>query len=346
MHDRRPLQEAQMLAQEQQPHQGARRRLQAHQGAEGLGRHPRQREHLQAYRERRWTITATPSPAAAHRAGTVAVPAWASRWERSRRPPPRCPGWSRAGPGSPPPSGRRRCKAPSTRPRPAPAPRRVQSSGAAPAWIGSSKRQAGHRQRHPREIHRPARMDQRHRQRPGKFQRHRDAQGNRAAAPCRKEIHHPQRDAVNHKRRQFAPRHCARQGRPIDQHDHRRQPHAQRHRALAPTCGKQLLGDGSADLETEDRDQQAPPRRSRRRLLLDFCDMAAPSIFSFVTAVASKPVKVGVPHTLPCHPRRARAAASTEGTGTQVVKTAQGARPGSPFLGRWMRASPGMTRRP
>ena len=109
-----------------------------------------------------------------------------ARWERSRRPPPRCPGWSRAGQARPRLLAEDDVERPAQRPPPARTPRRVQSSARAPRWIGSSKRQARHRQRHPEKIHRPARMDQRHRPAARKIPAPPRCPAEWCAAPCRK----------------------------------------------------------------------------------------------------------------------------------------------------------------
>ena len=84
------------------------------------------------------------------------------------------------------------------------------------------------------------------------------------AAPYREEIHHPQRNAVNDKRAPVRPAPLRAPGPSDRQHDHRRQPHPQRHRTLGPTSGNSCLAMEAPIWNRRSRPAR-PRRRSRRR---------------------------------------------------------------------------------
>ena len=123
---------------------------------------------------------------------------------------------------------------------------------------GKQDHQSGNRQRHPKKIGGLARREQRHRQRSGKFQRHCDPQGHGAQRHVKKEIHDPQRGAIDQQRLPIAARKTRTPGPSKGNQDQGGEAHAQRHRALRAHRGKQLLGQRSAGLEAEHRHQQRP----------------------------------------------------------------------------------------
>jgi hypothetical protein len=126
------------------------------------------------------------------------------------------------------------------------------------------QQQTGGRTPDPDEIDRTARGPHRHRQWTAEFDRHRNAERNRAQRHVEQQVHHPQGDAVAEDRTRIGPR-----GGPAPRPEYRQQhqrgeAHAQRAGALRTDHREQILGERGAHGQRRDRAEHGQDGEQRR----------------------------------------------------------------------------------